>query len=173
MDMDVQLPPSDKVQQLYEVYRAKLGAYPPPDEDVTMGQLISALSKILSSDSPPFVDFAIWGPHGHRLYKRLKLRGSLVHPDGRITAVELTGPGSFPDWASSWAIFKTGAIMLNQISPAQITGWADVRAKSEWTERTRLACKAEYDQITGAGGQYPYEPDRPWDVVFAMLVDDY
>eukprot|EP00971_Amphidinium_carterae_P262709 5211482-Amphidinium_carterae.1 len=58
-------------------------------------------------EAAPYVDMSVWGPFGHRLYKRLKLKGAKLLPDGGIGPVEMLGPPTFQDWVASWNIFKT------------------------------------------------------------------
>ena len=48
------------------------GESPPVDEDPTEEQL-SALNHLLSTNLCPYVDFCIFGPHGHRILKKVKL----------------------------------------------------------------------------------------------------
>eukprot|EP00971_Amphidinium_carterae_P114950 2276996-Amphidinium_carterae.1 len=66
------------------------------------------------------------GPFGHRIQKKAKLHGVRISNDGRITQVELLGPKTAADWASCFAVFRTGAIMLDIISPSRLDGDRDI-----------------------------------------------
>ena len=44
------------------------------------------------SDIVPYVDFAIWGPHGGRLMRKLKLHGNTFSSDGSLIPMEVSGP---------------------------------------------------------------------------------
>eukprot|EP00959_Pyramimonas_sp_CCMP1952_P062706 1311004-Pyramimonas_sp.AAC.1 len=101
---------------------------------------------------------AVWGPSYHRLQKKIRLKGSRLHPSGTITPVELYGPCDYETWAECYAVFKTGALMFNQLTPARLDAYekhirhyherygrdqwaiiyqADVRARLELSERLR------------------------------------
>eukprot|EP00974_Lingulodinium_polyedra_P091363 8857807-Lingulodinium_polyedra.AAC.1 len=55
-----------------------------------------------------------------RIRRRLKFSGHTIGADGVLTRVELTGPSSFAEWESCFAILKTALIMLDQVAPATV-----------------------------------------------------
>eukprot|EP00971_Amphidinium_carterae_P241674 4798542-Amphidinium_carterae.1 len=83
-----------------------MGAYPQPDEEL-MAEQLSCLSKIFSTGRVPYVDFSLFGPFGHRIVLREKLRGVRLGPDGAITKDALHGPKTISDWHLCYGIFKT------------------------------------------------------------------
>ena len=48
------------------------GERPRKDAEPTTEQL-AAICHLLDNGLPPFADFAVFGPHGHRLERKLKL----------------------------------------------------------------------------------------------------
>eukprot|EP00969_Alexandrium_andersonii_P058291 2567418-Alexandrium_andersonii.AAC.1 len=57
-----------EIQALFEDYKATRGDYPHRDIEPTPDQL-SAVKQLIASGAPPYVDFSLFGPHGHRLLK--------------------------------------------------------------------------------------------------------
>eukprot|EP00969_Alexandrium_andersonii_P166914 7376333-Alexandrium_andersonii.AAC.1 len=55
---------------MFEQFKAVRGEYPHRDMDPTPDQL-SAVSLLIDSGAPPYVDFSLFGPHGRRLLKKL------------------------------------------------------------------------------------------------------
>ena len=66
-----------KLKQAYRRYFEVFKREPPPDKEVTAEQL-SGLEALLTDPTlpVPYLDFSIWGPHHHRMEKRIKLAGS-------------------------------------------------------------------------------------------------
>ena len=69
----------------YASYRTVFGTVPPPDEELTVEQL-TAVKTMVEADLVPYVDFAVWGPHGGRLMRKLKLHGNTFTSDGTLIA---------------------------------------------------------------------------------------
>ncbi len=101
---------------------------------------------------------------------------------GILQQAQLFGPPNIDEWLAGFAVFRTGAIMLGEISPATldlwvkvITGYAsrygpevwalvyqtDVRARLEHMERVRRNGAAAMLQAIGAGGSHPFNPKHP------------
>eukprot|EP00969_Alexandrium_andersonii_P371161 15478892-Alexandrium_andersonii.AAC.1 len=55
---------------MFEDYKATRGDYPHRDMEPTPDQL-SAVKQLIACGAPPYVDFSLFGPHGHRLLKKL------------------------------------------------------------------------------------------------------
>eukprot|EP00971_Amphidinium_carterae_P109658 2171888-Amphidinium_carterae.1 len=72
-----------QVQDAFNVYRARLGAFPMPHEEITTDQL-SALAKVFGSGAAPYVDLGLFGAYGHRILKRTKLQGARLSADGQL-----------------------------------------------------------------------------------------
>ena len=88
----------------YETQYGK-GKAPPYDEEPTEAQLESLQHLLLAGDVP-YVDFALWAPHGHRLIKKTKLCGQVFNNRGELHTVELSGPATFEMWLASFNILQ-------------------------------------------------------------------
>ena len=122
-DNDIQIMAQLQVSEAYETYRAKLGDFPRPEEDVTPEQL-SGMHELYKSKSAPYVDLAVWGPFSHRLATCIKLSGMVIAADGQLKLTELSGPPTFEDWEMGFKVFKTVSSMCGQLSPAVCDHWA-------------------------------------------------
>ena len=117
-----------KIAAAYAIYDARLGGAPPPDEECTSDQL-SALDSLFKEGLPPYVDMAIWGPYGTRLLRTIKMVGMQIMPNGQLERVELKGPSNYTMWQQCYAIFRTGCIMLDQISPSTLDKYSKMIQK--------------------------------------------
>ena len=182
----------DKVEAYYAIYRKQMGHNPRPEEDITMEQL-SGLKALFASGAAPYVDLSIWGPYGHRTQRKLKLSGLVLGPDGVLQPIQIYGPPNFESYAAGFAVFRTGCIMLEEITLSTLALWQDtilkyssrygpsvwtliyqteVRARSELLTRTKRAGFMALNQAKAAGGTHPYNPDKPWDWVFREAAAD-
>ena len=64
---------------------------------------------------PPYVDLAIFGPHGARLQRKMKLQGQKFTSDGKLGPIEIAGPPDLETWLLSWGVFKVAMLMLGAI----------------------------------------------------------
>eukprot|EP00971_Amphidinium_carterae_P331493 6465081-Amphidinium_carterae.1 len=191
LDSEVVVFTNQQVQDAYNVYRYRLGAFPLAQEEVTAEQL-SALSKIYNSDAAPYVDLGIFGAFGHRLLKRTKLLGARLTAEGQLVPVEIYGPKSFSDWRDSYAFFRSGSIMLDHLTPSRLDAYsdlirryverygnacwpiiyqADVRARMEETERLRRRGKTEAEAALSMGSPHAYSDRWPWEWVYQQLAE--
>ena len=113
--------------------------------------------------------------------------------NGALQQTQLFGPPNVEEWMAAFAVFRTGAIMLGQISPATldlwinvVTGYAarygpqawalvyqtEVRARLEHMERVRRNGAAARRAALAAGGTHPFNPDLPWEWVFRQTAED-
>ena len=181
------------IEDMYRVYHGKMGAPPKPDEELTAEQL-SALHNVAIRDSgTPYVDMAVWGPHGYRVQKKLRLKGVKIGPDGQITSTEIPGPMSFDVWSECWRLFRTGALMLSLLELATVEAYidkireysqryghnlwlliyqADVRARQEHWERCRRKGAEEHYKAGVKGQSHEYDPNMPWEWALKDLIDD-
>jgi hypothetical protein len=181
-----------EVDAYYAVYRKRMGHDPRPEEDITLEQL-SGLKALFASGSAPYVDLAIWGPFGQRTQRKLKLSGLILGTDGVLQQVQIFGPPNVESWAAGFAVFRTGCIMLEEVSLSTLALWStmiaeyssrygnaiwallyqtEVRARSELLTRTKRAGAAARLQATAAGGTHPFVPEKPWDWVFREAAAD-
>jgi hypothetical protein len=78
------------VRDMFEKYSVARGEPPAPDIEPTAEQL-GAVEQLVDSGAPPYADFALFGPHGRRLLKKLTYTTtpssrSSVRPRGSSTA---------------------------------------------------------------------------------------
>ena len=111
------------MEAYYAVYRKLMGHDPRPEEDITAEQL-SGLKALFTSGAAPYVDLAIWGPFGQRTQRKLKLSGLVLGTDGVLQQVQLYGPPDVETWAAGFAVFRTGCIMLEEVSISTLALWS-------------------------------------------------
>ena len=105
----------------YRRYNEKFGAtdadpvVPAINEEPTYEQL-TGLSHVVKNGAPPFVDFALFCPHGNRARRNHAFSGLVLGPDGNLVKVEAKGPDTIEAWQASWKIFKVAAVMLDVAS---------------------------------------------------------
>ena len=191
-DFEIDILDENTIQAAYARYSTRFGAFPHPDHELSTEQL-STLHSLFTSGRAPYTDMAIWGPYHKRLQKKIRLKGVKLNAQGEITPVEMNGPADFESWRESYAVFKTGAIMFDQISPARLEAYehrirsyherygrecwaliyqADVRARLEQTERLRRIGADELEAATKAGGTHSFDKKKPWEWVWDKLVHD-
>ena len=73
-DNEVDVLDGAKLSTMHGQYKRKVGAFPPPDEELSVEQ-VTTLHDLFQLGRPPYTDFAIWGPHHHRIQKKLKAKG--------------------------------------------------------------------------------------------------
>ena len=155
----------------------------------------TALHSLLVKLLVPYVDFAIWGPHHHRLLRKLKLQGLQMHAGGVLKELELVGPPNVEAWLECFRLLMTGLIGFKAVSLGTLMDYAekiksyasrygdktwamlyqaDVRCRHEHMERLRR--KLDRDAATAAAlGKTPAVPfsrDTPWEAVFAAACVD-
>ena len=47
----------------------------------------------------------------------------VIAADGQLKQTELSGPPTCDDWETGFTVFKTGSIMLGQLSPSVCEHW--------------------------------------------------
>jgi len=180
------------IKVAYDRYRAVFGTHPPPSEEIT-GEQLTAVKAMLDADMAPYVDFAVWGPFGNRLAKKLKLNGVTFNSSGALIPLELSGPPSHDQWHRAFLCLRTalvswGAVELGRLDKYSgmigrycerygASCWlqiyqADVRCRGEHMERIRRRGDEARAKAEAAGGSHPLDPARPWDWVWGEACDD-
>ena len=175
-----------------EAYCAVFKTQPPQQEELTHEQW-SGLKALLDRDLPPYVDFAVWGPHGHRLLRKMRLSGLAFGEKGVLRNVEIYGPPTFAHWEACYKCLRTGLIGWKAVGLGRLEGYygmmkrysdrygpacwcllyqADVRCRLELTERIRRRGEDERSKALAAGGTHPMDPSCPWDWVWGEIVSD-
>jgi hypothetical protein len=174
---------------LFDAYKSKYGEFPSPEMEPTTDQL-AAVQQLLDGGQPPYVDFAVFGPHGRRTLRKLThsaFQYNALH--GSWKRRELDGPSSFHQWWKSWLVFRCTLMLLQAALPESLDRYAefirslterfghdrwfliyqgDVRMRSERMERQRRHFMHEHMQ-----GRLPeYDPTRPWGFMFHAAAQD-
>ena len=192
-DMEVgELTPA-QIKAAYDKFENTMGGLPAPHEELT-GEQLAALHALLQGSGPPYVDFSVWGPFGHRISKRVKLSALMRGPSGQLQPVELFGPPDFDSWEACFRVWRTGCLMLGAMTCAALDSYrdlmhlyhrryggaswgilyqADVRARLEQIDRVRRRGIAEHATAIAAGAAHAYDPGRPWEWCLRQLVDDH
>ena len=191
-DEEVDFLDANKANEAYKAYKKQLGGFPPDDEELSSEQP-STLAAFYKSGRAPYTDLAIWGPFQHRLQRKIKLKVRFSST-GDFIPIELYGPADFEAWRQCYMVFRTGSIMLEEITPSKLDAYekvirqfherygkicwpiiyqADVRARFEQTERVRRRGQEAYENARAAGLGHNYNPDTPWAWVWKELADDF
>ena len=155
-------------------------AYSFPAEDAQL----TAVQKFLEGDICPYVDFAVWVPHGNRMMRKLKLQGTTSSSDGSIIPIEVTGPSNIDCWWNkSYICLRTaliswkavdwdgwtscGNMIKRYVSRYGSSVWfkiyqAESRCRSEHMERVRQRREEERARAMSAGLSHLLNPRRPW-----------
>jgi hypothetical protein len=187
-----------KLRGLYSEYSRIYGGFPATDCDPTVEQ-ISALDQVVRSGGTPWADFAIFGPHGKRILKKLTFTGWTPGPDGTLVKREMAGPPTVVVWRKCWKTFRIVALLLKMVSPEALdayhtmisqlgeqfpTLWwlvyqADYRMRSEFWDRIRMEIEHKRASLSAidpivAQTLVPYDVAMPWDAVIrASTSQDY
>ena len=162
------------------------GERPPKDCEPTTEQ-ISAIVHLLDNGLPPFADFAIFGPYGHRIERKLKLSGVAIGRDGVIRQIELQGPPNIGTWLASYNVLTTILVMKKAVDLGVLLKYrshierlhdrysdrvwailyqAETRCRLELMDRLRREAVAEHEATTRAGGSSSFDPLRPWNTAW-------
>ena len=87
------------------------GKRPPLDADQTEEQL-AVVKHLIDSGEVPYVDFALFGPHGGRLLNKQKSSGLVLDGKGGFKPIEFAGPANFALWMASFDVLANSLILL-------------------------------------------------------------
>ena len=82
-----------------------------------------AFSRRSAAGIPPYVDFAIFKPHGSRQFKLNRFEAQ-VFINGELKTRALTGPPNFEAWQACWEVFRAACVSLEEVSPATLDSYA-------------------------------------------------
>ena len=169
-----------------------VGKRPNPDAEATDTQ-ITCLKFMVDAGQAPTVDFALWGPHGHRMERKFRLSGVVFDKDGHLRTVEIAGPPTLAVWLLSWEVFVTACVMLNIFDLGTLLAYktliltlhsrygpqvwlllyqADTRFRQEHLVRMKRRLAFDHDKAVAAGGTTAYDKDRPWDLAMSEGTED-
>ena len=187
-DAEVQLLPAETLFQKRSTYRMAMGGDPLERHNFTDTQL-SALSRRVAGGGVPYADFAVWGPYGSRIERKMKFKSSFRDAAGNWRIVECPGPATFEVWEECWEVFKAAAIADGIASPATLDIYsaefrsrckeyakcwhlcveADVIARSEQLVLERRKQESFHAVSPQASN---YNPLQPWNSVIRAVALD-
>ena len=174
----------------YEVLFGK-GQRPPTDRDPTVEQL-SAVQALLKSCQTPYADFAVFGPHGTRIFKKLKFQGLTLNKAGELVQSELYGPPTLAVWKACFETYTNLMVMLDAADLGPLLQhkskverlhdrfgdktWAllyqaDVRCRLEHLPRARMELKQRHLEAVALGNTTAYDDLRPWNEAYRAVAD--
>ena len=177
-------------------YRKQYKTKPPVAESLTIEQ-VTGLDAVLKSGRTPYLDFAIWGPYGHRLLKQVKLYGECYSPMRGWHMMEVFGPADVRLWKLCYAMLRSGFIQFGAVDLGvldtyenKFVGLAEKYGPEVWhllyqaEARTRLECMSRHytdlldegEEAKASGGTVPlpkgWDENRPWNLVWQRATAD-
>ena len=97
----------------------------------------TALKHIIAGGFVPYVDFAIYGPHGDRIQRAMQLTGFTFGFDNTLQRREFRGPSRIEAWVQCYNVFACAMIMLDVVLllSSTVTG-TSLRNRSQTTVKT-------------------------------------
>ena len=188
-DAEVQLLSPEVILDKRNNYRIITGGDPLEQCNFTDAQL-SALSQRVAGGGVPYADFAVWGPYGSRIEKRMRFRSSYLDTGGQWKSIEVPGPSSFSVWEECWCVFEAACIADGIATQATLAMYAaefksrvrdfgsscwqlcveaDVIARSEqFVHEHARQLAAHREKPDGSS----FNPDRPWESVIRAVALD-
>ena len=177
---------------MFEDYESTRGGEPHKDVEPTSDQ-IAAVKQLIGEDVPPYVDFAIFGPYGRRILRKITFVAWAMASGGEWVKREIPGPPDFGTWWKSWRLLKTTFLLLGIATTEVLDNYGefirglhdrygpqcwfliclgDARMRSEEFERIRRRCEKVHARDTEAGRDSVFRPAMPWDAVFREATID-
>lgn len=187
-DTEVPLIDEAELVRMYKEYEKIYGPgeRPPKDCEPTTEQ-ISAISHLLDNGLPPFADFAIFGPYGRRIERKVRLTGMTIGRDGNMRQVELHGPPNIGAWMASYNVLMTILLMKKAVDLGVLLKYrthverlhdrysdriwavlyqAESRCRLELMDRLRREAVAEHEATISAGGVSTFDVAKPWNTAW-------
>ena len=184
LDAEITSLTTAEVNAMYEQYRLRFGDVPSHDSEPTNDQL-SAVRQLVQSGGVPYIDYAIFGPHGLRLLRKLTFSSFALNATGEWQRKEMPGPPSFEAWFEIHRVVRTTCLLLEVVTAERMDAYcehirslhtrfgsgcwdliylADVHMRSEQFERLRrrLTAQPEHGFTTAA----------PWSAVYAQAIKE-
>ena len=164
---------------------------PKPGAEPTVEQL-SAVRHLIASGETPFVEFAVWGPHGQRM------TGQVFNARGELVTVELVCPPTYQMWEACYTIFQHTLLMLGEVDLGNLIEYrdymkgyyekygdrayalvyqADTRSRLEQMIRLQREAASDYEAMVSASGgtqpaNWPYDPQRQWNYAWSKILKE-
>eukprot|EP00435_Cladocopium_sp_Y103_P012019 s2504_g3.t1 len=154
LDAEIEPLGVEAVNRMYEGYRTKYGDVPSQESDPTSDQL-AGVHQLVRSKSVPYIDFAVFGPNGLRLLRRLTFQAISLNSQGECQRKEMPGP---PDYDSWQLALRFGPHCWDLVCTA------DVHMRSEQFERIRRKLHSN--------PEHGYTEAEPWSAVMAQAIKE-
>ena len=195
-DTEILLDDGKEILKAFARYEAVYGkGERPPKESEPTTEQITAIRHLLGQGSAPYADFAIFGPYGMRIMKKVKLSGVTLGRDGTVKSQEFHGPANISHWIASYMVLQNVLVMLDAVDLGHLLRYksfierlhdkygekvwsviyqGEVRCRLEHMPRIRRIAQAEFDQTKASGNPTPvgYDPARPWSYVWGKAIED-
>jgi hypothetical protein len=181
---------SQAIRDMYLDYKNKFGGEPNPEYAPTDLQL-SGLHQILMAGHPPTVDFAVFGPHGKRLMRKLTFSALKANERGEWVKTELSGPGGIEQWERCYKTWRYAMLLLRAATIETLDSYSetikdfvrdfghdvwwliyqgDSRMRNEKFELIRRQLETTQAQWSTVDARVaallaPFDPNMPWDAV--------
>jgi len=165
----------------------------PPSADIACNkEQLACLKHALDNGREPYVDMAVWGPHGTRLLKKASMSGLNIMRDGTFMNVELFGPPNIDLWSGCYDVLATGCIMLGAVRRPYLAAYkkwiirlaaiygpvvwhllyqTDVRCRSELMQEVFQILLAEHNAARMSKMPSDFDPLKPWDAVWKRVLE--
>ena len=167
--------------------------YEVPHNIAVTREQLSAVHYLLEVKDIPYLDFAIWGPHGHRTARKLRLIGQVFDSNGTLRTIEIAGPPNLEVWLDCYAVMTTAFLMLDIMDLGTLSNYgkliqdfyhrygpntwlllyqAETRFRQEQVDRCRRKAATLHERARIAGGTTEFEPLRPWNYAYQFGTTD-
>ena len=193
---------TDELIECYKQWQIVFGKNqrrPPVEQDPSADQLSSINYLLgLKDGSASKIDFAVFGPLQQRLVKRQKLQGVVPNSRGEMVPIELYGPATWAMFKACWAVYQNALVLLKAVDLGNLISYggfledfikrhgemayplmfqAEHRTRHEQMPRMYTEEVAKYKQAAADNGgtvpaDYPFDPDRPLDYLFQLILSE-
>ncbi|CAE8626925.1 unnamed protein product [Polarella glacialis] len=191
-DCEVDLFGNRELLKFFENFRTVMGDDPQTEREPTHEQ-ITAIGTLISEGTNPYADFAIWGPHGVRSMKKLKMGAMQLQGDGTWVKTEVAGPPTLDIWDKCFQVWATVLIMLLACTPARLENYrqhivdysrryppgcwyivyqADNRCRGEHFSRLYRKVMVDIAKAEAKSEPPGFDKRAPWNEVLARAIDD-
>eukprot|EP00435_Cladocopium_sp_Y103_P047821 s31_g14.t1 len=148
-------------------------------------EAVNRVHQLVRSKSVPYIDFAVFGPNGLRLLRRLTFQAISLNSQGEWQRKEMPGPPDYDSWYHIYRCVRTTFLLLETISAERMDAYAehirqlalrfgphcwdlvytaDVHMRSEQFERIRRKLHAS--------PEHGYTEAEPWSAVMAQAIKE-
>ena len=182
------LPQAD-VDRLRQNLHTKLGGEPLESEAFTDAQL-TAFKRRLDAGGSPACDYAILGPYGNRMERRMKFTATYRDAAGHERTLEVAGPDTIDTWESCHQVFKNLCLACDVSKSntldnyksrfkercAEFSGQWGLAMCAEATCRLELwpRLRSQHQRLhsQGDGSLSPFDLAMPWESAINASITD-